>query len=204
MLESRHLVGLFLAVVLLCSVFFTLGYVMGRTEYDGSVHAADSAVRVAIPPLPTASAKVKQSQGSSPPAEWDFYAQKNSNQLEPSIPAPKDVSPARPLSQTYSGAKPGSAREEKTPSGPVVHSARFTPPRMLGTAIVLQVAAVTHQGDALAVASALQRKKFPSFVIAPSSDNFYRVQVGPYADERSAESAKSALARAGFKAIIKR
>ena len=30
-LESRHLVGLFLGVVLLCGVFFTLGYVMGRT-----------------------------------------------------------------------------------------------------------------------------------------------------------------------------
>ena len=31
-LESRHLVGLFLGVVLLCGVFFTLGYVMGRTN----------------------------------------------------------------------------------------------------------------------------------------------------------------------------
>ena len=29
-LESRHLVGLFLGVVLLCGVFFTLGYVMGH------------------------------------------------------------------------------------------------------------------------------------------------------------------------------
>ena len=40
-LESRHLVGLFLGVVLLCGVFFTLGYVMGRTQYGGAVHAAD-------------------------------------------------------------------------------------------------------------------------------------------------------------------
>ena len=34
-LESRHLVGLFLGVVLLCGVFFTLGYVMGKTQYGG-------------------------------------------------------------------------------------------------------------------------------------------------------------------------
>jgi hypothetical protein len=26
-------------VVLLCGVFFTLGYVMGRTQFSGSVHA---------------------------------------------------------------------------------------------------------------------------------------------------------------------
>ena len=41
-LESRHLVGLFLGVVLLCGVFFTLGYVMGKTQFDAAVHAAES------------------------------------------------------------------------------------------------------------------------------------------------------------------
>ena len=75
---------------------------------------------------------------------------------------------------------------------------------MLGNTIILQVAAVTHESDAMAMADALQRKKFPSFVVAPSADNFYRVQVGPYPDERAAENAKSALDREGFKAIIKR
>ena len=40
-LESRHLVSLFLGVVLLCGVFFTLGYVMGHNQYGGPVHAAD-------------------------------------------------------------------------------------------------------------------------------------------------------------------
>ena len=38
-LESRHLVGLFLGVVLLCGVFFTLGYVMGRNQFGGPVLA---------------------------------------------------------------------------------------------------------------------------------------------------------------------
>jgi cell division septation protein DedD len=69
---------------------------------------------------------------------------------------------------------------------------------------VLQVAALRHQGDALAMAEMLQRKRFPSFVVSPASDSFYRVQVGPYRSERAAESARRALERAGFKAIIKR
>ena len=75
---------------------------------------------------------------------------------------------------------------------------------MSKSSVVLQVAALTHQGDALAMADALQQKRFPAFVVAPTSDKFYRVQVGPYPDAKAAESAKGALDRAGFKAIIKR
>jgi len=75
---------------------------------------------------------------------------------------------------------------------------------MLQGSIVLQVAAVTRSSDALAMADALQQKKFPSFVVAPATDNLYRVQVGPYTNDRSAEAAKTALDREGFKAIIKR
>jgi len=39
-LESRHVIGLFMLMLLFSGVFFTLGYVMGRNEYDGSVRAA--------------------------------------------------------------------------------------------------------------------------------------------------------------------
>jgi len=71
--------------------------------------------------------------------------------------------------------------------------------------ILLQVAALRHQSDALAMAELLQKKRFPSFVSAPSgNEKLYRVQVGPYADERAADTAKTALDHAGFKAIIKR
>jgi len=71
-------------------------------------------------------------------------------------------------------------------------------------AIVLQIAALRHESDALAMADALQQKNFPAFVVTPISDNFYRVQVGPYRDQRAADAARAALDHAGFKAIIKR
>ena len=69
---------------------------------------------------------------------------------------------------------------------------------------MLQVAAVTHESDAMAMADVLQQKHFPSFVVTPTNDNFYRVQVGPYPDVQAAEAAKQALDHAGFIAIIKR
>jgi len=39
-LESRHVIGLFMLMLLFSGVFFTLGYVMGRNEIDGPVRAA--------------------------------------------------------------------------------------------------------------------------------------------------------------------
>ena len=69
---------------------------------------------------------------------------------------------------------------------------------------MLQVSALTRQSDALAMADAIQQKRFPSFVLTPTTDNFYRVQVGPYSDVKSAEAARHSLEQAGFKSIIKR
>jgi cell division septation protein DedD len=61
-----------------------------------------------------------------------------------------------------------------------------------------------HQDDALALAQALQQKKFPAFVIPPGSDKLFRVQVGPYPDNQSATNARQQLEAKGFKSIIKR
>src|SRR5258708_20818579 len=41
-LESRHVIGLFMLMLLFSGVFFTLGYVMGRNQYDGQVGAASN------------------------------------------------------------------------------------------------------------------------------------------------------------------
>ncbi len=40
MLEGRHVIGFFMLMLLFSGVFFTLGYVMGRNQYDGQVRAS--------------------------------------------------------------------------------------------------------------------------------------------------------------------
>ena len=204
-LESRHLIVLFLGIVLLCGVFFTLGYVIGHNQYDGAVHAAEapeaSAPIIEKPSKPHAA----DNTAATTPAnnEWDFYSKNASNHLEP---AEKPSSPAVPAAAPVNNNKAEiSVPPAATESAKVIPvAARFQPPRMLKGSVVLQVAAVVHESDAVAMADALQRKKFAAFVLAPSGDNFYRVQVGPYRDQRNAESAQKALERAGFKSIIKR
>jgi DedD protein len=202
-LESRHLVGLFLGVVLLCGVFFTLGYVMGRTQYGGPVHA-ESPERSAQPQPVAAAKPADTGTSSSTASEWDFYAKKDNDRLEPAAkPPPPAVDPARPSAAAAAPLAPEPA--PKPSLTPVKSSARSQPGKPAKPSYLLQVAALSHQSDALAMAELLQRKRFPSFVAPPGGgEKLYRVQVGPYTDERAADAAKSALDRAGFKAIIKR
>jgi len=204
-LESRHLVGLFLGVVLLCGVFFTLGYVMGRNQYEGAVHAAEARDGVDMPVHPAL--KAKHSTENPPAAnptntEWDFYSKKDDNHLEPEAKLTKPSAPAPDAdSEPSTPATPAPAPISAKAARP---SSSFSPPRLGKNSIVLQVAATRHKDDAFAMADAIQQKHFPCFVLAPGGDSFYRVQVGPYRDEKSAEAARGALERAGFKAIIKR
>jgi DedD protein len=200
-LESRHLVGLFLGVVLLCAVFFSLGYVMGRSQYSALVHAAYSPVPDASPASLRERVKQPETPAAPPAGEWDFYSNKNNNHLDP---ATKGI----PADDSASSGPDDSPATVSPAEKPVTHEpppiARSGPAKMLTGSIVLQVAAVTRQSDAIFMADTLQKKKFHSFVVAPSTDRFYRVQVGPYRDERAADNARAALDHAGFKAIIKR
>jgi len=196
-LESRHLVGLFLGVVLLCGVFFTLGYVMGHNPYGGPVHAADAFAKNTSSDRPPLKATERETAPAPPPNnEWDFYSKNSDNRLEPGAAASPSATPASAPHQKAGAAPAPDARTVPT-------SARFQAPRLVKGAIVLQVAALRRESDALAMADALQQKNFPSFVVTPTTDSFYRVQVGPYSDERAADSARAALDHAGFKAIIK-
>jgi DedD protein len=215
-LESRHLVGLFLGVVLLCGVFFTLGYVMGRTQYGGAVQAADgfksNAPSASVSPKSKAAPNAKPAPAPPENGGWDFYDNKKSasDHLEPA-PAPATSAPAAPATKspasvpavaTKSNNAPPPAATKTVAAAPK-QPARFQPPALNKNSIVLQVAAVKLQRDALEMADAIQQKKFPAFVATSPADNFYHVQVGPYPDVPSAENAKHALEQLGFKPIIK-
>jgi cell division septation protein DedD len=70
-------------------------------------------------------------------------------------------------------------------------------------AIMLQVAALQRESEARALAQVLQQNQFPTLVLTPATDKFYRVQVGPYADAQSAATARHELQAKGFNPIIK-
>ncbi|HEY4683056.1 MAG TPA: SPOR domain-containing protein [Candidatus Acidoferrales bacterium] len=179
-LESRHLVGVFLVAVVLGGVFFTLGYVLGRSQQ------ADA--KIAGPrPVPGLKAADQPQRGSSPgaepvisPADWDFY--KKAGKTKPQlVPAP-----------------PVEEKRERSVPAP-----RPVAPAPTGAKNMVQVAALKNPDEARHLVARLKRKRYAAFVVPPGSDSYYRVQVGPFADAREAEAVRQKLAQEGFKAIVK-
>ena len=209
MLESRHVIGLFMLMLLFSGVFFTLGYVMGRSQYDGQVRAS---VEPHAKPEPTASGKSepasKRANKAAPTVtpvdtaspkdpDWEFYHAGDSKKPEDHLRPVATASPSTPNSapavvRTSAPSKTASTTA-KTSNAPLVSGGAYT----------LQVAALTKESDALDLATRLQKKKFPAFVVSPHADKYFRVQVGPYADQKTADAARKGLEGAGFKAIVK-
>jgi septal ring-binding cell division protein DamX len=205
-LESRHLIGIFLLMVVISGVVFTLGYVMGRSQYYTQVRAAasssaDTSRRNAEPapakgvaPASQPSKNPSETSNVPPPSDWDFFRAAEPNKAAPLKPETKPGAPAK----TTVAAKPAA------PPAPAQQKALMNAPLVPRGAILLQVAALIRQDDALALAEALQKKKYPAFVLTPGADHYYRVQVGPYADTQSATIARRGLENEGFKTIVKR
>lgn len=229
-LESRHLIGLFVVIVVIFGVVFSLGYELGRNQVGTHVQAAANsapdndlaAVEPAAKPTvitnPASSnakagadaAKSGAQTPAAPASDWDFYKSADSNPPAPHLDKPAKAARqvaaappvAAPVKTTINAARPKTtpASEPAKPG----KSSSLDAPLLPHGSILLQVAALTRQSDALSMAQILQQKKFPAVVVPPGSDHFFHVQVGPYRDIAAANRARQALENAGFNSIIKR
>jgi cell division septation protein DedD len=209
-LEGRHVIGLFFLMLLFSGVFFTLGYVMGKNQLDGQVRAASTHGSEAVLPLkqdapkqgkspvstPDNSVPTSDTSTSPPSSEWEFYRAGEKKAPNDHLkPAPSTTSSSTALPKTI----PTSARNSVQPT---TNGKNGSANIAKGT-YLLQVAAVRSEADAVSLAGELRRKKFPAFVQTPQGDKYYRVQVGPYNDQKAMQTAKKGLETSGFKAIIK-
>ena len=215
MLEGRHVIGLFLLMLLFSGVFFTLGYLMGRDSFSSQVRAASSpsgAGTDALIPKPNLFAKhsgktPSAANPSSAPAaapttdpatqphsDWEFYDAAKSKPAEERL---------KPAAAAPSAKALPAASNRAVSSRPAVSSKAGSTSVIPAGSYFLQVAALTREADALDLAARLRKKSFPSFVLSPQLDKYFRVQVGPYPDQKSADAAKKGLEGAGFKAIVK-
>jgi septal ring-binding cell division protein DamX len=208
-LESRHVIGLFLVMMLFSAGFFTLGYLMGRDQSGGQVRAAtdffrkpqnsfspktDAISKRANSPAP---ATTPAGPAAPPNSDWEFYHagdnKKPEDRLKPVATGPTPAQKNVPVLVKTTAALRKAGSSPKTRNAPLIPGGAYT----------LQVAAVTKEADALELAARLQKKKFPAFVLSPHADKYYRVQVGPYADPKAADAARKGLEGAGFRAIVK-
>jgi cell division septation protein DedD len=168
---------IFGGIVVLCSIFFVLGMLVGRTQTVkiGTVATADAAPKPATkePPLT-----------ESPHAESPLMAAEKEPRF---TPAPVKADPEPPPPVTAAKTK-----EVDPPAPPPI-------------TINWQISALGKQSDAEKLVDDLKKKGYRAFMLTPAPDDpkpYYRVQVGA-ADRIEAESLKRKLEAAGYKPILK-
>jgi DedD protein len=178
-LSTGKLLGVFFVLVVICGIFFSLGYAVGKNSTPSAgVAIMDSSQLSTV----TASGASKPLQGKPvTEANQPACAEGDAN----CAPAAEKTNPA-----------PDSATEVKTSAAPEM----ATP----GAGLMVQVAAVSKQEDAEALVAALRKKQYPVLIVPNQTSHLFHVQVGPFPDSKEAEAMRARLASDGYNAIVKR
>jgi cell division septation protein DedD len=193
-LGTAKLLGLFFGLVIVCAVFFALGYTLGRKS-DAGLAAASPATS-----LRTAPNGSKPGGSATQPAQpMTFYKAVEQKDANPQLTPATDTA-STPTDQAASASSPaaqGSASQPTNPPDPMA-------PVPSGNYFV-QVAAVSKQDDAEALVDALKKKQYPAFVASnASTDKLFRVQLGPFGDIKEAEGMRTRLVNDGYSPILKK
>ena len=102
------------------------------------------------------------------------------------MPPPTSVNTAAPAAPTPVTTAKNTPSPSAAASVPAPVVSRSTPVTGAGT-IVVQIAAVSREDDAVALAGALRKKNYNVFVVnnPVTNDKLYHVQVGPFARSRT-------------------
>jgi DedD protein len=195
-LGTAKLLGIFFGLVMICAVFFALGYTLGRKSESGLSSATTPGS------VPAAgSAKPASSATGSSSAPMTFY-----KAVEQQNPNPQMTPPDAAAAATDASA--GKATASSSTTSPETTQAANLPDPMApipGTGYFVQVAAVSKQDDADALVDALKKKQYPAFVANTSTtDKLYRVQTGPFGDIKEAEAMRARLINDGYNPILKK
>jgi DedD protein len=178
-LGTGKMLVLFFGLVILCAVFFGMGFSLGHSSVKPMAE-----LQAPASPLTSAARqpaiKPAASNGSADLTFYKAVQQKDSDTQPPppdaSVPAPAETAPA-----------------PDAPPVPVLNG------------YYVQVAAVTKPEDAQALVDALKKKQYPAITNNDSSaDKLYHVQVGPFADLKDAEAMRARLVSDGYNPILKK
>lgn len=207
-LGTGRLLGLFFGLVVICALFFSVGFSLGRKS------APVTAASTSAAPAPVATPAVKPTALKSEAKTTDC--------------ATPDNCPTQPAASTstsdeltfYKSVEEKDAKtqlDQPAPNPPTLFSSKASDvraaegkapevakPTPLGAGYMVQVAAVTKQEDAEALVAALRKKHYPVLSTNVPTDKLYHVQVGPFSDPKDADEMKAKLVADGYNPIVKR
>jgi cell division septation protein DedD len=196
-LGNKQILSLFFLVVVLFAVFFSLGFMVGKSAGPGQALAA-----------------------AEPAAAVPAAANDRPSQVAPVLEAPAsrgDAAPSGlPLDYALPDPAPGTAPVTETWPARTEAVAAPVPPAAAGTpsaesqaalavrGLHLQVAALRVREDAQALSGTLRNKGYEVLLNEQARDGWYRVLIGPFPDERAAREMRDRLEKDGYKSILRR
>ena len=176
-LGTGKMLGLFFGLVILCAVFFGMGYSMGK-----------NAVKSVPELLPSPSTSTdSHSTGSKPSG------------TPASAPATQEVVQQTSVPPTYTTPASAPNGSSNPPQSPAT-----TQPASPDAGYFVQVAAVSKQEDAEALVESLKGHQYSAIIANSPADKLFHVQVGPFADIKDAEATRAKLVSDGYTPILKK
>lgn len=222
-LSTPTLLAIFFALVLVCGLFFGLGYTLGRRSSSETADA--SAATDQAPPIPpvASSGQPKPSAAtttdltpppSAPPSvdsielqptEPPVTDQKTTPEIQqPTAIQAKTTTPSTPppsaLPSTPVKATPLQVKVPKSASAAVPSEA---PNNAIPAGIMVQIAAVSNPNDAKVLVEALQKRGYTVAIRNQPNDRLLHVQLGPFTNRSDAIAMREKLLADGYNAFLK-
>lgn len=223
-LGTRSLLAIFFGLVLICGVFFGLGYSVGRgsearalPDPNPAAAAPTTTARLAkpsaqetltaVPPAGAADAQAGQdvrrdegvsqqaSQASAEPSTATAPALAGSGSST-SATQPTD----RPPSTAFA---PVSVAQNQNAAATVRPAAAVVQPVAASSSYVVQIAAVRLPQDASILVNVLRKRGYIAVARNEPQDQLLHVQVGPFANRNAAYAMRAHLLADGYNAVVK-
>jgi DedD protein len=202
-LGTGRMLTIFFALVLVCALFFSLGFSLGKKTSqavgNSLLNAASGTPAVVVRP-----SAVKSNSAQTQSGDFSFYKAVGEKTTDAAL-TPQDGKGQSSSTDATASTTQSSPKANADSGGSAATTPTASAAGSYSGTYYVQVAAVSRQEDAESLVEALKKKQYPALAANNASvDKFYHVQVGPYGDLKEAEAMRARLIGDGYNPIVKK
>jgi cell division septation protein DedD len=211
-ISATTLLAIFFGLVLICGVFFGLGYTLGRRAPAEATPTSSTQASIAqsfeSQPKPSAAQadSVPAAASTAPASDADAPDTAASQPAPQSSDAPQGdagkADAAEPAATPQSAVAPA-PQLVKASTNPPPEPTSADPASAAPAGIMVQIAAISNPADAAVLVRALQRHGYTVSARRLPSDTLIHVQTGPFASKADAIAMRQKLLGDGYNAIFR-
>jgi cell division septation protein DedD len=192
-LGPTTLLGIFFGMVLLCGLFFGLGFAVGR---NGSSNSPAAVLSAAPSSSPAAGSKAK------PSATASNSPQPQQQRTVVNVPVATPAAEPAVSPSVQPAVKPALPPVHYQAANQPAPALRVEPAMSPSAGLMVQIAAVSHPEDAEVLVGALRKRGYGVSIRRMPTDSLIHVQVGPFKTRDEAIRWRQRLLDDGYNAIV--